>query len=95
MFNWIKSCKEGEQYEYDQTIQFAAESVNIITSTIKSVDFDKKDLNTTSFNVRTHYEGFRDRDNSYKSKFDGYTCEQGLKLDVKEHTLIVTNKTIK
>lgn len=76
-------------------MQFATDSVNILTSTIESIGFDKKDLKTTSFNVRTHYEGFRDKDNSYKSKSDGYTCEQGLKLDVKEHTLIVTNKTFK
>ena len=63
---------ESQQLEYDQTMQFAADSVNIITSAIESVGFDKKDLKTTSFNVRTHYESYRDKDNNYKSKFDGY-----------------------
>lgn len=72
---------ESQQLEYDQTMQFAADSVNIITSAIESVGFDKKDLKTTSFNVRTHYESYRDKDNNYKSKFDGYVCEQGLKLE--------------
>lgn len=72
---------ESQQLEYDQTMQFAADSVNIITSAIESVGFDKKDLKTTSFDVRTHYESYRDKDNNYKSKFDGYVCEQGLKLE--------------
>jgi hypothetical protein len=72
---------ESQQLEYDQTMQFAADSVNIITSAIESIGFDKKDLKTTSFNVRTHYESYRDKDNNYKSKFDGYVCEQGLKLE--------------
>lgn len=72
---------ESQQLEYDQTMQFAADSVKIITSAIESVGFDTKDLKTTSFNVRTHYESYRDKDNNYKSKFDGYVCEQGLKLE--------------
>lgn len=72
---------ESQQLEYDQTMQLAADSVNIITSAIESVGFDKKDLKTTSFDVRTHYESYRDKDNNYKSKFDGYVCEQGLKLE--------------
>lgn len=46
---------ESQQLEYDQTMQLAADSVNIITSAIESVGFDKKDLKTTSFDVRTHY----------------------------------------
>lgn len=82
---------ESQQLEYDQTMQFATDSVNIITSAIETVGFDKKDLKTTSFNVRTHYESYRDKDNNYKSRFDGYICEQGLKLEFDFDPKVMSN----
>lgn len=82
---------ESQQLEYDQTMQFATDSVNIITSAIETVGFDKKDLKTTSFNVRSHYESYRDKDNNYKSRFDGYICEQGLKLEFDFDQKVMSN----
>lgn len=71
----------SQEFEYDDTMQTAAESVEILQHAIESVGFDKNDLKTTSFNIKTHYENYRDKDNNYKSRFDGYICEQGLKLE--------------
>lgn len=72
---------ESHQYDYEKTMELAADSINTLQEAIQNAGFDKKDLKTTSFNIRTHYEGYRDKDNNYKSKFDGYICEQGLKLE--------------
>ncbi|NLW28322.1 MAG: SIMPL domain-containing protein [Erysipelothrix sp.] len=72
---------ESKKMEYDQTMQLAAKSLNTITSVIESLGFDKEDLKTTTFSVNTHYTSYRDKDDNYKSKFDGYICEQGLKLE--------------
>lgn len=72
---------KSHQYDYEETMKLAAESVNILQDTVLAVGFDKKELKTTSFNVRTHYESYHDENNNYKSKFDGYICEQGLKLE--------------
>ena len=77
----INMILESHKLDYDEMMELATNSVDKITSAIESVGFDKKDLKTTSFNVRTHYENYRDEENNYKSKFDGYVCEQGLNLE--------------
>src|SRR5699024_6812345 len=71
---------ESHMFEYDQTMELAAKSVNTITSAIESVGFDKTDLKTSHFNIRAHYEQYTDENNNYKNKFNGYICEQSLKL---------------
>lgn len=72
---------ESQKYDYEETMKLAAKSINILQDAIETAGFDRKDLKTTNFNIRTHYENYRDKDNNYKSKFDGYVCEQGLKLE--------------
>lgn len=81
---------ESQQYDYDKTIERAAESIKALQDAIQSAGFDKKDLKTTSFNIRTHYESYRDKDNNYNSRFDGYLCEQGLKLEFDFNTEVMS-----
>lgn len=71
---------ESLQPEYDQTMQRATEAVDVLTDAIITAGMEKQDLKTTSFNISTHYKSYRDQDNNYKNEFDGYLCEQGLKL---------------
>lgn len=66
----ITMTLESHKYEYDETMELATNSVNALQDSIRSVGFDKKDLKTTSFDVKTHYENYQDKDNNYKSKFD-------------------------
>lgn len=72
---------ESLHLDYSKTMKLAAEAVEELQKAIGSVGFDRTELKTTNFNISTHYESYRDRDNNYKSKFDGYLCEQGLKLE--------------
>ena len=72
---------KSKHLEYDKAMQQAAEAVDRMTSAVVSSGFGKKDLKTTSFNVRTHYESFTDEHHNHKTKFAGYVCEQGLKLE--------------
>lgn len=72
---------ESHQQDYDKTMEQAAESIKILQQAIQSAGFDKKDLKTTSLNIRTHYQSYHDQNNNYKQRFDGYRCEQGLKLE--------------
>ncbi|MHC1731948.1 MAG: SIMPL domain-containing protein [Bacteroidales bacterium] len=81
---------ESQQRDYDKAMKIATESVKALQDAIQSVGFDKKDLKTTNFNIRTHYENYRDKDNNYKSKFDGYICEQGLKLEFEFDTTVMS-----
>jgi uncharacterized protein YggE len=81
---------ESHQYDYKKTMELATDSVNALQDAIHIAGFNKKDLKTTSFNIRTHYESYRDENNNYKSKFDGYICEQGLKLEFDFNTEVMS-----
>ena len=81
---------QAQNKDYDKTMEQAAESVNSLQNSIQSAGFDKKDLKTTSFNVMTHYENYKDKNNNYKSRFDGYICEQGLKLEFAFNTEVMS-----
>lgn len=72
---------ESHKRDYDKTMELAAKSVKDLQAAVQSVGLDKKDLKTTSFNISTHHEGYRDKDDNYKTRFDGYICVQGLKLE--------------
>lgn len=89
----ITMSLESHKLEYDKTMELATDSVNALQESICSIGFDKKDLKTTSFNIRTHYENYQDKDNNYKSKFDGYLCEQGLKLEF-DFNMVTLSKLI-
>jgi uncharacterized protein YggE len=82
---------ESHDNNYEKTMKLAAESVNNLQNAIVNAGFNKADLKTTSFNIRTHYESYRDKDNNYKSRFDGYICEQGLKLEFDFNTSVLSN----
>ena len=71
----------SHKYNYDETMKLATESVNELEKVIEEVGFNKKDLKTTNFNITTSYKSYYDENNNYKSKFDGYKCEQDLKLE--------------
>lgn len=71
----------SHKYNYDETMKLATESVNELENAIEEVGFNKKDLKTTNFNITTSYKSYYDENNNYKSKFDGYKCEQDLKLE--------------
>ncbi len=76
----ITMSLESHQYEYEKTMEFAADSVDALQKSLQSVGFDKRNLKTTNFNITTHYQNYKDKNNNYRSKFDGYICKQNLKL---------------
>lgn len=68
--------------EYVGAINGANERIEKLQKAIAAVGFAKDDLKTLSFNARTNYENYRDKDGSYKQKFAGYICDYGLKLSM-------------
>lgn len=82
---------ESQGLEYDQTMKTATDSIDKLTAAMESVGFDKKDLKTTNFNVRTNYESYSDKDNNYKTRFVGYICDQGLKIEFDFDSKIMAN----
>lgn len=71
----------SKDYEYDETMKLATSSISELENAIEEVGFNKTDLKTTRFNVTTSYKGYYDKDNVYQKEFDGYICEQSLKLE--------------
>lgn len=70
----------SHEYSYEDTMELATNSVYALEKAIEKVGFNKKDLKTTRFDISTKYKSYYDENNKYKSEFDGYECEQGLKL---------------
>lgn len=84
----------SHEYSYEDTMELATSSVNLLEKAIEKVGFNKKDLKTTRFDISTKYKSYYDENNKYKSEFDGYVCEQGLKLqfdlDMKMLSKVIT-----
>ena len=70
----------SHKYDYEETMKLATDSVSKLEKAIEEAGFNKKELKTTRFNIRTSYKSYYDENKNYKNKFDGYICEQGLKL---------------
>ena len=88
--NIITMNLKSHQYDHEKTMELAAEAVNILQNAIETAGFDKKDLKTTNFNIRTNYKSYRDKNGDYKDKFDGYVCEQGLKIEFDFNTEVLS-----
>lgn len=72
---------ESHRQDYRDTMQLATNTINELEEVITGLGFKNTDLKTTNFNVSTHYESYRDQNNNYLRRFDGYICEQSLKLE--------------
>jgi len=66
--------------DYERTIQHGAETLDALRSAIESAGHNGKELKTTSFNINTKYENYREMD-VWKQQFAGYSCTHGLRLE--------------
>lgn len=71
---------ESVWFDYELALRDAASKVEEIQDAAVSVGYEKTDVKTTSFNVDTRYESYRDKDGNYKREFKGYACSYRLKL---------------
>lgn len=71
---------ESKHYEYEQAMAIASESIQSLASKVESLGFDRKDLKTTSFDIDTDYENYKDQYDHYQRRFIGYIVSQRLNL---------------
>ncbi len=71
---------EARNKDYKKAMQEAAHKIETLQAAIQTVGYDKTDLKTTNFNVRTDYESKKDRSGNYRSVFVGYICSYWLSL---------------
>ena len=71
---------KSRNLNYQLAMEEAANSIDSITSNLTAVGFDKKDIKTTDFDVRTLYESRKKKDGHYQSEFVGYEVDHDLQL---------------
>ena len=77
----ISMSLESKEYTYALTMKSAEEEIESLKEAIVSVGFDRKDLKTLDFDVRTEYNNEKDHFGNYQRIFKGYTCTHRLKLE--------------
>lgn len=82
----INITLESGDFEYDKALETAAKAVDSMTSALVSVGFEKSDLKTSDYSVRTEYKSVRDENGNYSQEFDGYACRYTLKLGLDFNT---------
>ena len=68
----LRITTEGTYYEYEDTIRISADQTRVLKETLAGAGLDPADLKTTSFDINTAYESYRDKEGNYKSRFVGY-----------------------
>ncbi len=66
---------------YDEILQQSTEQVEILKDSFEKLGFTRTDLKTLSFNVDTKYESYRDKNNDWKQRFEGYEFKHSMKIE--------------
>lgn len=85
----VSMSLEAKSLDYEMAMRIAAENINDLNEVLEKIGFNKNDLKTSSFDVRTTYESVKDRNGNYKRVFDGYVCSQRLKLQFDFDTKLI------
>lgn len=72
---------ESKDYTYALTMKSAEEEIESLKEALVSVGFNRKDLKTLDFDVRTEYDHEKDHFGNYQRVFKGYICSHQLKLE--------------
>ncbi|MEG1725835.1 MAG: SIMPL domain-containing protein [Anaerovoracaceae bacterium] len=63
---------------YDETLQQSTEQVEILKDTFEKLGFARTDLKILSYNVDTKYKSYRDKNNDWKQRFEGYEFKHSM-----------------
>lgn len=72
----------SKDMEYVKAVDNANERIRLLQNAIIKAGFEKEDLKTLSFNVRSVYKNEQNERGMWVSKFDGYECRYRLKLSM-------------
>lgn len=68
--------------EYVKAVDHANERIKLLQKAVVNAGFEKEDLKTLAFNVRTIYRNEQNKLGVWTSKFDVYECRYRLKLSM-------------
>lgn len=66
---------------YDKAVKKSTEDTEELRECFKKLGFGGKALKTLSFSIDTKYESYRDKNNDWKSRFEGYEYSHKLKME--------------
>ena len=76
----ISITLESTNMNYQYAMEMASSNIEDLTGCLVNIGFDKKDIKTTNFDVRTRFESHRRKDGGYDSIFVGYEVCHSLQL---------------
>jgi uncharacterized protein YggE len=71
---------EVTEPNYEKTMRRGSEVIDTLRAAIVSAGHDGKELKTTSFNISTKYESYKEKD-EWKQRFVGYACSHRMNLE--------------
>ena len=77
----LRISLEDMYREYEKALKKSADSVEILKDVLEKLGYDRKELKTVYFNINTEYERYQDRDNCWKSRFEGYKYTHRMNLE--------------
>jgi uncharacterized protein YggE len=72
---------EIQERDYADTMNRSAVMLDALRTAIASVGHNGKSLKTTSFNIDTKYESYKDKRDTWQRRFEGYVCSHSLVLE--------------
>ncbi|MDO5576377.1 MAG: SIMPL domain-containing protein [Fibrobacter sp.] len=70
----------AKDMKYDKAMDKAAFQLSQLNDCLAAIGFEKKAVKTTSFDIETDYDSYKDEQGNYQRVFRGFVCEHKLKL---------------
>ncbi|MDD4075126.1 MAG: SIMPL domain-containing protein [Eubacteriales bacterium] len=67
---------------YEKMMSDSASKLDILYTSMEQIGIPRKDVKTTNFAINSQYESIRDKNNNWKQVFQGYCCNQNLKIEL-------------
>ena len=77
----LKIRLEALYPKYDVTLEQSSKMTEVLRELLKTAGFEKEDLKTVSFDIRTVYKNIQTEDGDWKEELQGYQFEHRLKLE--------------
>ncbi len=74
---------------YEETLRTSTEKVEALKDVFERLEFERKDLKTTYFNVDTRYESYQAKDKSWKKRFLGYEFNHKMKIEFEANNALL------
>lgn len=72
---------ETKHKKYEAAIEEATRKITELNSALEKSGFEKGSVKTVSYNVRMDYSTYRDRKGMFQKNFEGYVCNNSLKIE--------------